>query len=83
MLQFKSNHCHQYCTQTAVFLFLIIYDNFILKFGSDSQWIGVIGSMCVSSANETEIDWVDVIPGQYRDFQMLYSGETANALASH
>ncbi|KAF8541502.1 hypothetical protein BDD12DRAFT_878490 [Trichophaea hybrida] len=31
-------------------------------------------------ADEIEIDWVERIPWQYRDFGMLYNGETANAL---
>jgi hypothetical protein len=60
--------------------FSIEYDDSILKFGTNPQWIGVIGSMGVNAANELEIDWVERIPPQYRDFQTLYYGETANAL---
>jgi hypothetical protein len=54
-----------------------------LKFGTDPQWIGVIGSMHVNAAHEIDIDWVEQIPRQYRDFKMLYNRETANALRPH
>ena len=82
-LQFTSKHCHQHCTKAAVSSFSIEYDDSILKFGTDPRWIGVIGSMHVNAAHEIEIDWVERIPWQYRDFQTLYNGETANALSPH
>jgi hypothetical protein len=83
MLQFTLKHCHQHATKSAVSSFSIEYDDFILKLDTDSQWIGVIGSMYVNAAYEIEIDWVQQIPEQYRDFQTLYNGETANALPPH
>jgi hypothetical protein len=43
----------------------------------------MIGSMHVNAAHEIEIDWVERIPWQYRDFETLYNGETANALPPH
>jgi hypothetical protein len=82
-LQFTSKHCHQHCTKAAVSSFSIEYDDSILKFGTDPRWIGVIGSMHVSAAHEIEVDWVERIPWQYRDFQTIYNGETANALPPH
>jgi hypothetical protein len=39
--------------------------------------------MHVNVVREIEIDWVDRIPWQYRDFQTLYNGETPNALPPH
>ena len=39
-LQFTSKHCHQHCTKVAVSSFSIKYDNCILKFETDLQWIG-------------------------------------------
>jgi hypothetical protein len=74
-LQFTSKHCHQHCTKAAVSSFSIEYDDSILKFGTDPRWIGVIGSMHVSAAHEIEIDWVERIPWQYRDFQTIYNGK--------
>src|ERR1700731_1136524 len=79
-LQFMSKHCHQHCTKAAVSSFSIVYDDSILKFSTDPQWIEVIGSMHVNAAHEIEIDWVEQILWQYRDFQMLYNGENANTL---
>ncbi|KAF8241173.1 hypothetical protein K440DRAFT_575346, partial [Wilcoxina mikolae CBS 423.85] len=61
----------------------IEYDDSIHKFGTDPQWIGVIGFMHINAAVEMEIDWVERIPWQYRDFQSVYNGETANALPPH
>jgi hypothetical protein len=49
----------------------------------DPQWIGVIGSMHVNTAHELEIDWVERIQRQYRDFQTVDNRETANALPPH
>jgi hypothetical protein len=59
------------------------YDDSVLKFGTDPQSIRFIESMHVNVAHEIEINWVERIPWQYRDFQMLYNGETANALPPH
>jgi hypothetical protein len=39
--------------------------------------------MHVSKANESEIDWVEQIPWQYRDFQSIFNGETANPHLPH
>jgi hypothetical protein len=39
--------------------------------------------MHVNAAHEIEIDWVERIAWQYRDFQTLYNKETANALPPH
>jgi hypothetical protein len=39
--------------------------------------------MHVNAEHEIEIDWVDWITWQYRDFQTLYNGETANAHPPH
>ena len=58
----------------------IEYNDSILKFGTDPRWIVIIGSMYVNDIHEIEIDWIERIPWQYRDFQTLYNGETANAL---
>jgi hypothetical protein len=82
-LQFTSKHGHQHCTKAAVSSFSIEYDDSILKFGTNLQWIRVIGSMHFNAVHEIEIDWVKRIPWQYRDFQMLYNRETANALPPH
>jgi hypothetical protein len=69
MLQFTSKHCHQHCTNTVVSSFSIEYDNSILIFSTDPQRIGVIGSIHVNAVHKIEIDWVEQIPWQYRDFQ--------------
>jgi len=82
-LQFTSKHCHQHCTKAAVSSFSIEYDDSILTFGTDPRWIGVIGSMHVNAAHEIEIDWVERIPWQYRDFETLFNGETATAVPPH
>jgi hypothetical protein len=50
-----------------------------LIFVTNPQWIEGIGSMHINVANNIEINWVEHFPWQYRDFQMLYNGETANA----
>ena len=39
--------------------------------------------MYVNTAHKIEIDWVEQIPWQYRNFQTLYNGETANTLPPH
>jgi hypothetical protein len=79
-LQYTLKHSHQHCTNAVVYSFSIEYDDSILKFGTDPRWIDVIGSIHVNTVHEIEIDWVEYIPWQYRDFQMLYNKETANAL---
>ncbi|KAF8534497.1 hypothetical protein BDD12DRAFT_643133, partial [Trichophaea hybrida] len=35
------------------------------------------------ATHEIEVDWVERIPWQYRDFQTIYNGETPNALPPH
>jgi hypothetical protein len=82
-LQFTSKHCHHHCTKEAQSSFSMEYDDSILKFSTDPQWIRFIESMHVNMGHEIEINWVERIPWQYRDFQMLYTGETANALPPH
>jgi hypothetical protein len=82
-LQFPWQQCHQHCTKAAVSSFSIEYDDSILKFGMDSRWIGISSSMHVSAAHEIEMDWVERIPWQYRDFQTIYNSETANTLPTH
>ena len=67
-LQFTSRYCEQHCTKAAVSSFSIKYDDSILKFSTDPQWIRVIGSMHVNVAHEIEVDWVERIQWQYRDF---------------
>jgi hypothetical protein len=61
-------------------LISIEYDDCILKFSTDPQWIGVIGSMHENVPHEIEMDWVEQIPWQYRDFQLIFNRETANGL---
>ena len=69
--------------KAAVSLFSIEYNDSILIFGTHPHWIGVIDSLHVNVAHEIEIDWVEQIPWQYRDFQTLYNREMANALLPH
>lgn len=64
-------------------LLSIEYNDSSLKFRTRPRWIRVIGSMHINRAHKIVIDWVEQIMWQYSDFQMLYKGETANALLPH
>jgi hypothetical protein len=37
-----------------------------------------IGSIFTNAVQQIEIDWVEHIPWQYRDFRMLYNRDTAH-----
>jgi hypothetical protein len=54
-----------------------------LDFGNDPWWIGIIGDLKINDQDEMEIDWIDRIPWQYRDFKSLYNGEVSNVLPPH
>jgi hypothetical protein len=67
---------------TAIHSGIEVY-NTILDFGNDLLWIGIFGNLKINDKNEMEIDWIDRIPWQYRDYKSLYNEEFSNVLPPH
>jgi hypothetical protein len=58
-------------------------NNTILDFGNDPQWIGMFGNHKINDKDEMEIDWIDRIQWQYRDYQSLDNGAFSKVLPPH
>jgi len=82
-ISFESDDCKKTCTKHNCTSFTIEINDTILNFRNDPQWIGIIGNININDKDEMEIDWIDRIPWQYRDFKSLYNGEISNMLPPH
>jgi hypothetical protein len=82
-INFESEESKKTCTRHNCNSFTVEIDDTILDFGNDPQWIGIIGNLKINDQDEMEIDWIDRIAWQYRDYKSLYNGEISNALPPH
>ena len=77
-LKFDSPKCKN-STAKAVSKFTVEYDESVAFFGSDQEWIGVLGNLCFDEDRGGQID-VEVEPlegvlWQYRDYHSVFDGQ--------
>jgi len=82
-INFESEGCKKTCTRHNCNSFTIEIDDTILDLGNNPRWIRIIGNLEMNDKDEMEIDWIDRIPWQYRDYKSLYNGEISNVLPRH
>jgi hypothetical protein len=82
-ISFKSEESKKTWTRDNCNSYPIEIDDTILDFGNNPRWIGIIGNVRINHMDEMEIDWIDTIPWQYRDFKSLYNAEVSNVSPPH
>jgi len=82
-ISFESTECKRTYTRHNCNSFTIEIDDTILDFGNDPRWIGIIGNRIINYTDRMEIDWIDRIPWQYRDYKSLYNRELSNVFPPH
>jgi hypothetical protein len=79
-ISIESEECKKTCTRHNCNSFTIEIDEAILDFGNDPWWIGIADNLQINDEDEMEIDWIDRIPWQYRDYQSLDNGAFSKVL---
>ena len=70
------------CTAEAVSEFTVEYDGFVALFGDEQKWVGVLGPLRFDDLH-VELDTLEGIPWQYRDYKSVFDGQYSDELPPH
>ena len=85
-LKFDSPKCKN-CTAKAVSEFTVEYDKSVELFGSDQEFIGVLGTLRFDEGRggqiDVEVEPLEGVPWQYRDYHSVFDGQFSDELPPH